>query len=202
LQPSVFVTPEVDAMPVVERISALDARRPQRADAARNFDALVAAGREAFAEQGSAASLEDIARRAGVGIGTLYRNFPTRDDLIETLYLGEVDALVHAADDVADLPPWDALRAWLDRFVAYVGTKHALLEGLNRRSSVLTECRTIMLSAGEPLLQRAQAAGEVAPEITIGDVVKLVSGVAAVASFDDDAQRTRVLDLAINAIRR
>ena len=72
-------------MDVAERTRALDARRPRRADAARNFDALVAAGRDAFAEQGSAASLEDIARRAGVGIGTLYRNFPTRDDLIDTL---------------------------------------------------------------------------------------------------------------------
>ena len=189
-------------MSVVERVSSLDARRPQRADAARNFDALVAAGREAFAEEGSAASLEDIARRAGVGIGTLYRNFPTRDDLIETLYLGEVDALVDAADEVAELGPWDALRAWLDRFVTYVGTKHALLDGLNRRSPVLAECRGMMLSAGEPLLQRAQASGEVDPDITIGDVVKLVSGVAAVASYDDEAQRQRVLNLAINAIRR
>ncbi|MFB7886187.1 TetR/AcrR family transcriptional regulator [Microbacterium sp. NPDC056057] len=189
-------------MAVVERVSALDARRPQRADAARNFDALVAAGRLAFAEEGSGASLEDIARRAGVGIGTLYRNFPTRDDLIETLYLGEVDALARAADEVSDLEPWEALRAWLDRFVAYVGTKHALLDGLNRRSPVLAECRTIMLSAGEPLLERAQAAGDVDPDISIGDVVKLVSGVAAVASFDDEAQRRRVLNLAINAIRR
>lgn len=188
-------------MPVAERVSALDARRPKRADAARNFDALVAAGRAAFAEDGSTASLEDIARRAGVGIGTLYRNFPTRDDLIETLYLGEVDALAQSALEVADLEPWEALRAWLDRFVVYVGTKHALLDGLNRQSPVLAECRYIMLTAGEPLLVRAQEAGEVIPGITIGDVVKLVSGVAAVASFDDDAQRKRVLDLAINAIR-
>jgi len=188
-------------MPVAERVPALDARRPQRADAARNFDALVTAGRAAFAEQGSAASLEDIARRAGVGIGTLYRNFPTRDDLIETLYLGEVDALADAADDVAGLEPWEALRAWLERFVSYVGTKHALLDGLNRQSSVLTECRTIMLAAGEPLLVRAQEAGEADPDVTIGDVVKLVSGAAAVA-YEDAAQRDRVLNLAINAIRR
>lgn len=187
-------------MPVSERVPALETRRPKRADAARNFDALVAAGRAAFAEQGSAASLDDIARRAGVGIGTLYRNFPTRDDLIETLYLGEVDALADAADEVAELEPWAALRAWLDRFVAYVGTKHALLDGLNRESTVLGECRAIMLSAGEPLLVRAQAAGEVASDVTIGDVVKLVSGVAAVA-YEDAAQRDRVLNLAINAIR-
>lgn len=182
--------------------SALDERRPKRADAARNFDALVDAGRAAFAEDGSGASLEDIARRAGVGIGTLYRNFPTRDDLIETLYLGEVDALAASAREVADLEPWEALRAWLDRFVTYVGTKHALLDGLNRESSVLGQCRSIMLSAGEPLLVRAQQAGAVDPDVTIGDVVKLVSGVAAVASFDDESQRARVLNLAINAIRR
>ncbi|UJP11540.1 TetR/AcrR family transcriptional regulator [Microbacterium sp. KUDC0406] len=180
----------------------LDERRPKRADAARNFDALVAAGRAAFAEDGSDASLEDIARRAGVGIGTLYRNFPTRDDLIETLYLSEIDALAASAREVSSLEPWQALRAWLDRFITYVGTKHALLEGLNRESSVLTQCRYIMLSAGEPLLTRAQQAGEVDPGVTISDVVKLVSGVAAVASFEDEAQRERVINLAINAIRR
>ncbi|MCD5346658.1 TetR/AcrR family transcriptional regulator [Agromyces sp. H3Y2-19a] len=188
-------------MTEVLRVHTLEARRPRRADAARNFDALVAAGRQAFAEDGSSASLEDIARRAGVGIGTLYRNFPTRDDLIETLYLGEVEALAQAADEVSALEPWPALETWLDRFVSYVGTKHALLEGLNRESSVLGECRSIMLGAGEPLLARAQAAGEVRDDVTIGDVVKLVSGVAAVSSFDDEAQRSRVLGLAINAIR-
>jgi AcrR family transcriptional regulator len=128
--------------------TTLEERRPRRADAARNFDALVAAGREAFAEDGSGASLEDIARRAGVGIGTLYRNFPTRDDLIETLYLREVAALADAADEVADLAPWPALEAWLGRFVEYVGTKHVLLDGLNRESSVFAECRGVMLGAG------------------------------------------------------
>lgn len=189
-------------MDVAERTPALDARRPRRADAARNFDALVAAGRDAFAEQGSTASLEDIARRAGVGIATLYRNFPTRDDLIDTLYLGEVDALAQAALEVADLEPWEALEAWLHRFVQYVGTKRALLEGLNRPSSVLEQCRTIMFDAGEPLLRRAQDAGEADPDVTISDVVKLVSGVAAVSSFDDAEQRRRVLCLAIGAIRR
>src|ERR1700712_4737164 len=82
-------------------------RRPQRADARRNFDALLAAARDAFAENGTEASLEDIARRAGVGIGTLYRNFPTRQDLFESVYVGEVEQLCQAAEDVAALPPWD-----------------------------------------------------------------------------------------------
>ncbi|MWC00393.1 TetR/AcrR family transcriptional regulator [Agromyces seonyuensis] len=189
-------------MDVAVRGSLLADRRPARADAARNFDALVVAGRAAFAEHGSGASLEDIAKRAGVGIGTLYRNFPTRDDLIETLYIGEVEALADAADELRDREPWDALEAWLVRFVQYIGTKHALLEGLNRESTVLSQCRGVMFGAGEPLLQRAQDAGAVDPALTISDVVKLVSGVAAVASYDDDAQRERVLRLAINAIRR
>jgi AcrR family transcriptional regulator len=188
-------------MDVAVRTPALQARRPRRADAARNFDALLAAGRAAFAENGTAASLEDIARRAGVGIGTLYRNFPTRDELIDTLYLEEVDALAQAAEEVADLAPWDALEAWLDRFVTYVGTKRVLLESLNGPSQVLNECRTLMFAAGQPLLERAQRAGVADPDVTISDVVKLISGVAAVSSFDDDAQRRRVLSLAVGAIR-
>jgi len=186
---------------VAERTrTSLDERRPKRADAARNFDALVAAGRAAFAEDGAEASLEDIARRAGVGIGTLYRNFATRDDLIETLYLTEVDALAEAADEVADLEPWPALRAWLERFVDYIGTKRVLLEGLNRQSPVLAECRVVMLEAGAPLVERAQQAGAVRTGIDVGDIVKLVSGVTAV-SYDDEEQRRRVLDLAIGSIR-
>ncbi|UXW87020.1 TetR/AcrR family transcriptional regulator [Microbacterium azadirachtae] len=180
--------------------ATLEERRPRRADAARNFDALVAAGRAAFAEDGSDASLEDIARRAGVGIGTLYRNFPTRDDLIETLYLREVAALADAADEVADLEPWAAFEAWLDRFVEYVGTKHVLLDGLNRESSVFAECRGVMLGAGEPLLARAQAAGAVKADLAIADVVKLIGGVSAVA-YDDDAQRRRVLSLAVGSLK-
>ena len=96
-------------------------RRPQRADARRNFDALLAAARDAFAEQGTDASLEDIARRAGVGIGTLYRNFPTRKDLFDSVYVGEVDQLCQAAEDVADREPWEALTACVDesRFGVY-----------------------------------------------------------------------------------
>src|SRR5437868_13352941 len=85
-------------------------RRPKRADAQRNYDKLLAAGRAAFTEADADASLEDIARRAGVGIATLYRHFPTRQMLIEAVYVDEVEALSRSARDVADLPPWEALR--------------------------------------------------------------------------------------------
>ena len=102
--------------------------RPHRADARRNFDALLIAARDTFAEQGANASLEEIARRAGVGIGTLYRHFPTRQDLFEAVYVGEVEELVKAAADVADREPWDAFEAWLERFVTYIATKRAILD--------------------------------------------------------------------------
>lgn len=174
--------------------------RPQRADARRNFDALLAAAREAFAADGAGASLEDIARRAGVGIGTLYRNFPTRDSLVEAVYVEEVEAVVRAADDAASLEPWDAVQAWLRRFLLYVGTKKALLEGLNKDSPVLLSCRTSLYEAGEPLVRRAQEAGELRTDASIGDVIRMVSGVAGVA-FDDDEQRDRVVAMAIDGLR-
>ncbi|MFF1572702.1 TetR/AcrR family transcriptional regulator [Leifsonia sp. NPDC058292] len=180
--------------------SALIAQRPHRADARRNFDALLAAAREAFAAHGSTASLEDIARRAGVGIGTLYRNFPTRDALIEAVYVDEVESVVRAARDAESLEPWDALDTWLHRFVSYIGTKHALLDGLNKDSPVLLTCRTAIYDSGSPLLERAQKSGEVRDDVVIGDVVRMVSGIAGVA-FEDDAQRTKVVELAIDGLR-
>ena len=174
--------------------------RPLRADARRNYDALLVAAREAFSADGTGASLEDIARRAGVGIGTLYRNFPTRDALIEAVYVGEVDAVVQAAQDAAALEPWAAVQAWLRRFVSYIGTKHALLEGLNKDSPVLMTCRTSLYEAGEPLVRRAQEAGELRGDASIGDVIRMVSGIAGVA-FDDDEQRDRVIAMAIDGLR-
>ncbi|GIM97520.1 TetR/AcrR family transcriptional regulator [Paractinoplanes toevensis] len=175
-------------------------RRPQRADARRNFDALLAAARDAFAENGTEASLEDIARRAGVGIGTLYRNFPTRRDLFEAVYVEEVDQLSAAASAVASLPPWEALTAWLNRFVAYAVTKRAIIEALNRESEMFAACRRTMYDAGEPLLERAQKAGAVRTDVSFDDLLRLVSGLTS-AAFVDDTQRDRVIALALDGLR-
>ncbi|MFC5500898.1 TetR/AcrR family transcriptional regulator [Lysinimonas soli] len=175
-------------------------QRPHRADARRNFDALLTAGRAAFAENGAEASLEDIARRAGVGIGTLYRNFPTRDALIETLYLDEIAALVRVGAESTTLEPWQALTSWLRRFVEYANTKKALIEGLNKESEVLKQCRVVLYGAGEPVLRRAQAAGAARSDTDITDVVHMVSGIAGV-TYADDAQRERVLLMAIDGLR-
>ncbi|HTJ35215.1 MAG TPA: helix-turn-helix domain-containing protein [Dactylosporangium sp.] len=175
-------------------------RRPQRADARRNFDALIAAARDAFAEHGSGASLEDIARRAGVGIGTLYRNFPTRQDLFDAVYLEEIEGLCRAAEDVAGLDPWDALATWLRRFVGYVATKRAIYEEINRDSPMIRAARDAIYAAADPLLTRAQEAGVARADLSSDDLLRLISGLTA-GGYVDDAQRERVLAIALDGVR-
>ena len=175
-------------------------QRPQRADARRNFDALLSAARDAFAEHGAGASLEDIARRAGVGIGTLYRNFPTRQDLFDAVYFGEVEELCLAADEVADLPPWEAFSTWLRRFVGYAATKRAIYESLNRDSEMFRTAREAMYAAGTPLFERAQEAGEARKDVDFDDVLRMVSGLTG-AVFVDESQRERVLQIALEGVR-
>src|SRR3954465_7319009 len=126
-------------------------KRPKRADALRNYEKLVAAAREAFTEADRSASLEDIARRAGVGIGTLYRNFPTRAGLVQAVYVDEVEALSRSAAELADLEPWEALSGWLHRFVGYVATKQALSRELfagadPARQAVFAGCRATLFA--------------------------------------------------------
>src|SRR3954454_9893424 len=117
-----MTSPQTDAVQL--------SNRPRRADALRNYERLVAAAREAFTEADRSASLEDVARRAGVGIGTLYRHFPTRGDLVQAIYVDEVEALARSAGELAELEPWEALTSWLRRFVGYVATKQALADEL------------------------------------------------------------------------
>ncbi|MEV2213262.1 helix-turn-helix domain-containing protein [Streptomyces sp. NPDC050997] len=183
--------------PVSEIVAS---RRPHRKDAARNYDALLAAARDAFAEHGAEASLEDIARRAGVGIGTLYRNFPTRRHLFESVYADEVNALCRVAEEVADRAPWEALIAWLDRFAGYMVTKRAVREALNDESEIFAACRESMYAAGGPLFERAQKAGEARVDMDFSDLVRMVAGITGTA-FDDDAQRDRVLSVALDGVR-
>ena len=179
-------------------------KRPKRADALRNYEKLVAAAREAFTEADRSASLEDIARRAGVGIGTLYRNLPTRADLVQAVYVDEVEALSRSADELADLEPWEALAAWLHRFVGYVATKQALSDELfavaERDAAVFAGCRAMLHSAGEPLLRRAQDAGVVRPDVTIDEVVRMVAGIAKIPA-EDPGDIQRVLAVALDGLR-
>jgi AcrR family transcriptional regulator len=185
------------SFPVSEIVAA---RRPHRKDAARNYDALLAAAREAFAEHGAEASLEDIAGRAGVGIGTLYRNFPTRRDLFESVYADDVNALCQAALEVADQEPWEALTAWLGRFAGYMVTKRAVREALEGESEIFQACRESLYAAGGPLFERAQRTGAARTDMDFGDLLRLVAGVTA-TTFMDDAQRDRVLAIALDGVR-
>jgi AcrR family transcriptional regulator len=183
--------------PVSEIVAS---RRPHRKDAARNYDALLAAAREAFAEHGAEASLEDIARRAGVGIGTLYRNFPTRRHLFESVYATEVNELCRAAAEVAGREPWEALTSWLRRFVDYTVTKRAIREALNDESDIFLACRESMFAAGGPLFARAQEAGSARKDLDFDDLLRMISGISA-TNFLDEAQRDRVLTVALDGVR-
>jgi AcrR family transcriptional regulator len=178
--------------------------RPKRADARRNYDQLIAAARTAFTESDRSASLEEIARGAGVGIGTLYRHFPTRADLIQAVYVEEVEALAGAAADVADEAPWEALVSWLHGFVGYIATKQALADELfavaEHNAEVFGNCRSALQAAGEPLLERAQAAGEVRTDTNVGEIIRMVAAIAKMPA-SDPAEVERVLDIALDGLR-
>ena len=180
------------------------AGRPKRADARRNYDKLVAAAREAFAEEGSDATLEEISKRAGVGIGTLYRHFPKREDLLEATYLGGVEEICAAAAKYQDLPPWEALTGWLGEFVSFAATKRALAEEmftyLDRDAPVFKGCGGAIWTAGEPLLKRAQAAGEVRTDVDISDVTKMISGIAGLRRTEPE-QIERLVAIALDGLR-
>jgi AcrR family transcriptional regulator len=180
------------------------APRPKRADALRNYEKLIAAAREAFTEDDKSASLEDIARRAGVGIGTLYRHFPTRSDLIEAVYVDEVELLCRSAEGLHGDSAWEDLVGWLHRFVAYVATKQALADELfavaDRNAEVFKACRTASYAAGEPLLVRAQEAGQVRPDTNIEEVLRMVGGIAKIPAATP-AEIERVLSVALDGLR-
>jgi len=178
----------------------LDARRPHRADAARNFDAILTAARAEFTDNGTDAALDDIARRAGVGPATLYRNFATRGDLIEAVYVAEVASLCQDATRLAaEEEPWPALVAWVRHFITYMGTKRILLDALDRGTGAFRACRDALYEYGEPLLTRAQESGEARGDLTIDDVLRFIVGVTGAPSGSDE-QRERILDMAVAGI--
>jgi AcrR family transcriptional regulator len=178
--------------------------RPKRADARRNYDKVIAAAREAFSEGGASTSLEEIARRAEVGIGTLYRNFPNRQALLEAVYVGELEDLCSAASELDELDAWDALVTWLHRFVGYMATKQALaqelLDYVDRDAPLFKSCRAMMFEAGEPLLKRAQAAHAVRTDTNLGEVIQMVGGIAKIHGVEP-AQIEHILDIALDGLR-
>lgn len=183
----------------------LQCTRPTRADAARNYDLLVTAAREAFAEHGTDTSLEEIARRAGVGIGTLYRRFPNRTALLEAVYVDEIQSVCDRAYDFAEkLEPFDALAAWLRSFVGYGISKKSLADeltdALGKDSEFFTACKVNVREAGDLLLDAAQADGSVRPELQLMDILRLVGGITMGRDMEPD-QANRLLDIVLVGLR-
>ncbi|MFK4083889.1 TetR/AcrR family transcriptional regulator [Kribbella sp. NPDC020789] len=184
----------------------LPTTRPTRADAARNYDLLVTAAREAFAEHGTDTSLEEIARRAGVGIGTLYRRFPNRTALLEAVYVDEIQSVIDRAYDFdRELPPFEALTAWLRSFVGYGLSKKTLavelMNALGRDSEFFKACKTNVQEAGELLLTKAKASGDVRPELELPDVMRLVGGISHLTPAVESEQAMRMLDIVLCGLR-
>ncbi|HEX6543028.1 MAG TPA: helix-turn-helix domain-containing protein [Ktedonobacterales bacterium] len=155
--------------------------QPTRADARRNRERLLAVAQAAFAEHGPNASLEDIARRAGVGIGTLYRHFPTRQALLEAAYHDQMELLTAEAKTLLEeASPGDALDTWLQSLLVHKllqrGLTEVLVEG--EKSGEISPAKARMRAAGAALLARAQQAGAVRSDIDILDLMRLVHGVA------------------------
>jgi AcrR family transcriptional regulator len=178
--------------------------RPKRADARRNYEKVLAAAREAFAEGGESMALEEIARRAGVGIGTLYRHFPNRQALLEALYVGEVDEMCRSAAELDGADPWEALTGWVENFIGYLATKRALaaelLNYLDQDAELFQVCRSSLFAAGEPLLKRAQDAGVVRPDVDIAEVIQMVVGIAKIPT-SEPGQVDHILRVALDGLR-
>ncbi len=178
---------------------------PMRADAQRSHERLLTAATAAFAEKGADAPLEDIAKRAGVGIGTLYRHFPTRLDLQEAVYRTQVSTVCAQGAALADSPePGEAFAGWLRSLASYLVTKRGLASALiaakGKDSEVISTCSQIMRSTAERLLQRAQTAGAVRADLTVKDVMMLVHGMV-VATEHSPENADRMLSLTLDGLR-
>jgi len=184
--------------------------RPRRADARRNYDGLVEQAKIVFAESGADASLDEIARRAGVASGTLYRHFPTRLDLVEVVLAEQIAALVElgrgllAAPDALDgLSEW--LRAAIMHGLTYRGLSAAVLSSaLERDAELVAAWHGEMFDVGAALLARARSSGAIVDDTDDGDVLRMIGAIASAAQDGPDgvARADRLLALLLNGLRR
>jgi AcrR family transcriptional regulator len=189
----------------VEESSADPAARPMRADAQRNYLRLVDAARQVFAEQGGGASMEAIAKQAGVGVGTLYRHFPKRIDVVEAVYRDDVDVLVGRADEGIDTQgPWDALEGWLRAYVAYARAKRTFLnelhEAFEKNPELKPASRERIGQACGRVLAGAQAVGVARTDIDGDDLMQLVSPMCMAANLTEE-QGDRLLLMILDGLR-
>jgi AcrR family transcriptional regulator len=186
---------------------AVPTTRPLRVDAQRNRDRLLDAAVRAFSQDGPDVTLDAIAKDAGVGIGTLYRHFPTREALVEAAYRNELARLCDAVPGLLQtMPPDEATRTWMDRFVDYMTTKRGMADALRALiasgGNPYAQSRDRLTAAITALLQAGAAAGTVRSDIEPGDVLVSLSGVSLAAG--EPAQREqarRLLDLLMDGLR-
>ena len=178
-------------------------RRKTRTDAQRNHVRILEVAKTAFARSGANTSLDDVARQAGVGAGTLYRHFPTRDALLEAVYHTEVAKLAAAERELSEkLPPVEALRAWMLLFVDYIAEKHIIAPALNTfvggPSKLYESSRAQITGAVEALVKRAIKSGDVRKDLEPFDLLRALIGVSNVASAPDWQQSAkRLVDILI-----
>jgi len=181
--------------------------RKPRSDAQRNRERILQVAKEAFTRSGANTSLDDIAKQAGVGPGTLYRHFPTRDELLETVYRTEVEKLAAAERKFAEtLPPIEALRAWLLLFVDYIATKQIIAPALHTLAGGPTKLFEASYAqvweAVRALVKRAVKSGDVRKDLDAIDLLRALVGVASVANNPDRHQSARrLVDILVSGSR-
>jgi AcrR family transcriptional regulator len=181
--------------------------RKPRADAQRNRERIIEVSKNAFARSGANASLDEIAKEAGVGPGTLYRHFPTRDELLEAVYRTEVEKLAAAERKFADtMPPIQALRAWMLLFVDYIATKKIIAPALNAQvgdvPKVVAASYAPIHEAVRALVKRAIKSGEVRKDVDPVDLLRALVGVAYLESSPDwQPSARRLVDILIAGSR-
>ena len=177
-----------------------DSRRPMRADARQNRERLLRAASQAFGEVGPEVCLEDIARRAGVGVGTLYRHFPNRQALLEAVYRDQIDAMLAESAALLDHPsPGEALDAWMRMILDYMLMQRGLKETLlsEGESSVVALCKQQLRAAGDAVIVRAQQAGVVRSDVRSTDLLRLIHGIVRVTEQTPEgrAQAQRMIEI-------
>jgi AcrR family transcriptional regulator len=196
----------VEARAGIEDPETSGGGRAQRADARRNRERLVAAARRVFAEEGGGASMEAIAQEAGVGVGTLYRHFPRRIDMVEAVYRDEVDELVHTAEQaVAELEPWPAVVRFLEDLVRYGQRKRRLLnelqEAFDKSPGLQVRSRQRLEQAMELVIGRGQRAGVLRTDLDGSDLLQFIGPTCASPTLSED-QRNRLLAMILDGLRR
>jgi AcrR family transcriptional regulator len=191
----------------VKRKAASRTRKP-RADSARNRQLLIDAAKAGFSDLGLTVSLEEIARRAGVGIGTLYRHFPSREAVVEAVYRREVEQLAEAVPKLLETsPPGDALHQWMHLFVDYIATKRLIAPSLaavaGRTSSLYATSFELITRAISTLVKRAVAGGDVRKDIDPSDLLRALVGVSyGNPDVGWEASARRLIDILMDGLRR